>query len=113
MNIKPLTAIIILAITVGISTPVALSAFFTRQEIIRNEKDRALAYASDVLARSEAVTDQVDNGIKTLAAAGFTDPCSAPSLALMKQIDLSSSYIQAIGYVSKDKMVCSSLGTEV
>ena len=85
MNIKPLTAIIIFAITVGISTPVALSAFFTRQEIIRNEKDRALAYASDVLARSEAVTDQVDNGIKTLAAAGFADPCSATSLTLMKQ----------------------------
>ena len=113
MNIKPLTAIIIFAITVGISAPVALSAFFTRQEIIRNEKDRALAYASDVLARSEAVTDQVDNGIKTLAAAGFADPCSATSLTLMKQIDLSSSYIQAIGYVSKDKMVCSSLGAEV
>jgi hypothetical protein len=59
MNIKPLTVIIILAITVGIATPVALSAFFTRQEIIQNGKDRALVYASDVLARSEAVTDQL------------------------------------------------------
>lgn len=113
MNIKPLTVITILAFITGIAAPVALSAFFTRQEIVRSEKERALAYASDALARSEAVTDQIDNGIKALVAAGNNDPCSTSSLALMKQIDLSSSYIQAIGYVSGNKMVCSSLGMDV
>lgn len=113
MNSKPLTLIIFLAIAIGVATPVALSAFFTRQEIIQSEKDRALAYASDALARSEAVTDQIDKGIKRLVAAGLANPCSSNGLALMKQIDLTSSYIQAIGYVSKDQMVCSSLGEEI
>jgi sensor c-di-GMP phosphodiesterase-like protein len=113
MNIKPLTVVTSLAVVIAVATPVGLSAYLTRQDIIRSEKDRALGYAVDVLARSEAVTDQIDSGFKRLVASGISDPCSASSQALMRQIDLSSSYIQAIGYVAGNRMICSSLGTEI
>jgi sensor c-di-GMP phosphodiesterase-like protein len=112
ITLKPLTVVAALAVLVGVATPVGLSAYLTRQEIIRTGKDRALAYAEDVLARSEAVTDQIDIGIKRLVATKSSDPCSVINGALMKQIDLSSSYIQAIGHVAGNIMVCSSLGSE-
>jgi sensor c-di-GMP phosphodiesterase-like protein len=113
MNIKPLMLVNFFAAVVGVLAPVALSVYVTRQEAIRTEKDQALFYALDVLARSEAVIDQIDSGIKRLAAAGTSDPCSASSQALMKKIDLSSSYIQAIGHIAGNRIVCSSLGVEV
>ena len=86
MNIKPLTVVNFLAAIVGVLAPVGLSVYVTRQEAIRAEKNQALSYALDVLARSEAVTDQIDSGIKKLVAAGTSDPCSAGSRALMKSM---------------------------
>jgi sensor c-di-GMP phosphodiesterase-like protein len=113
MDLKPLTVVNIFAVIVGVLGPVALSAYVAKQESTRAEEDRALSYAMDVLARSEAVTDQIDSGIKRLVAAEANDPCSASSRALMKQIDLSSSYIQAIGHIAGNRIVCSSIGADV
>ncbi|TFW03339.1 EAL domain-containing protein [Oxalobacteraceae bacterium OM1] len=113
MNVKPLTVVTVLAAIVGALAPVALSAYLAREEATRTEKDRALFYALDVLERSEAVTDQIDIGIKRLVASHESNPCSASSQALMKEIDLSSSYIQAIGHIAANRILCSSLGAEL
>lgn len=88
MKIKPLTVVNFIAAIVGVLMPIVLSAYVTRQEAINTERDRALFYAQDVLARTEAVTDQIDAGIKKLVAAEDGDPCSASNQALMKRIDL-------------------------
>ncbi len=90
-----------------------LSIYFARKEAIDSEKGLALSYAMDVLARTEAVTDQIDSGIKKLAAARSKDPCSASNQTLMRQIDLSSSYIQAVGFIADHRVVCSSLGADL
>jgi sensor c-di-GMP phosphodiesterase-like protein len=113
MGKRTLTIITALVVMVGIAVPIVLSIYLARHEAIDSEKSRARAYALDVIARSEAVTDQINDGIDKLVAARTSDPCSLSNQALMKQIDLSSSYIQAIGYVFGNRMVCSSLGSEI
>lgn len=113
MKTKPLTVLATIAVIAATTTPLLLSVYLARQEAIRTTKDLAFSYAADVLARSEAVTDQVDIGIRRLVAAGLNEPCSASNQALMKQIDLSSSYIQSIGYIAGNRLVCSSLGAEI
>jgi sensor c-di-GMP phosphodiesterase-like protein len=112
MKIKPLTVVNFIAALVGVLVPIGLSVYVTRQEAINTERDRALFYAQDVLARTEAVTDQIDDGIKKLVAAEDGNPCSTSNQALMKRIDLSSSYIQAIGHIAGNRVLCSSLGAE-
>lgn len=113
MNTKPMTALCIAAIVVGTLAPLALSTHFAREEARRIEEALALSYANDALARSEAVTEQIDIAFNKLELVKGADPCSTTSETLMRKIDLSSSYIQAVGHIAGNRLICSSLGREL
>jgi sensor c-di-GMP phosphodiesterase-like protein len=84
-----------------------------RDQGFAEERRRVLSYAGDVLTRSDATVAQIDDGFVQLRnLVGGSDPCSDAALDLMKQIDVTSSYIQAIGAVRGDLVRCSSLGRE-
>ncbi len=53
---------------------------------------------------------QIERGFDQIAQAGQGGPCSDASINAMRDVDVGSSYIQAVGYVSNDRFVCSSLG---
>jgi sensor c-di-GMP phosphodiesterase-like protein len=75
------------------------------------ESGLALAYARDVLHRADTAASQSRRRLAQLRDSGYP-PCSPESMALMREFDLATTYIQAIGYVRKGVMVCSSLGTD-
>jgi sensor c-di-GMP phosphodiesterase-like protein len=68
-----------------------------------------LAYARDVLHRTDELARQADAGILRLQHSGHA-PCSAEAHALMREIHLTSTYIQGIGYAQDGVMLCSSFG---
>lgn len=94
----------------AILVPIILSVYIAGREATNAEFGRAMGYAQDVLRRSEGTSDQILIGINRLAALDDQDGCSPESLALMRHIDLSSSYIQAIGRMEGEQLICSSLG---
>ena len=94
-------------------TVLALPPWLALQEARRQayaaESDQVRRYAADVLRRTDGTAQQIDEAFRQLRQSGFA-PCSADSLDLMRQIDLGSSYLQAVGYVRDGSIVCSSMG---
>jgi len=94
---------------VTIALPIALAILVANQHAREYEIERTLALAHDIVGRSERTADQVDVGINRLVANQGSDPCSDSNRQLMWQIALSSSSLQAIGYLEGNRLVCSSL----
>jgi len=90
--------------------PIGFSLHQSHQQALDAEVRRASSYADDVLRRSDETVDQIDVAFRRLREADSGDPCSDANIALMREIDLASSYIQAIGYERNALVQCSSLG---
>lgn len=96
--------------TLAIGGPILLALEESRRQGYKDETDRALLYAKDVLRRSDATADQVSRAFKQLAGIPVRDACADTSIALMQELDLASSYVQSYGFVVSDQLICSSLG---
>lgn len=96
-----------LAAVVG---PIAASLYLANRQSLQAETEQALELANEVLRRSEEIGDQAGTAIVRLTQSDTMNPCSDAQIARMRSIDLSSSYLQMVGYVSNDRLMCSSLG---
>src|SRR5690606_33969069 len=58
----------------------------------------------------DATSDQIWEAFRRLAAAESADPCSEENIRLMRRLTFELEQLTAVGYVSGDRMVCSSFG---
>jgi sensor c-di-GMP phosphodiesterase-like protein len=110
MNKKSGTFIALIAAFIAISSPVILAIFLAQKQGVDSAKNRALFHAKDVIHRTESMLDQVYRGVDELVETGATNPCSDANIAVMQDIDVRSSYIQAIGHINRNRLMCSSFG---
>ena len=110
------TAAVLLTLLVaiaGIGFPIWVAIEESERQAFKAESTHALGFARDVVQRADETGNQVRAGIGRLVALHTALPCSPASLDLMREIDLSSSYLQAVGYVEGDRMLCSSIAGPV
>jgi len=100
----------LLAAAIAAGAPPWLALHESRRQAYQIEADYALGYARDVQRRVDETGRQATLGMNRLVRSGYA-PCSAPSLELMRHIDLASTYLQAIGHVRDNTLVCSSIDT--
>ncbi|MEO3434748.1 EAL domain-containing protein [Inquilinus sp. CAU 1745] len=106
------TAIVIALVTglAAIALPIMVALHLAREGSVEEEMARVALLAGEVLQRSDRISDQMGTAFIRLRATEAATPCSAENIALMRQIDMISSLLQAVGYVDADRLVCSSLG---
>jgi sensor c-di-GMP phosphodiesterase-like protein len=106
------TAVTLATALLAIAIPVLLAIYLADRQARETEMRVVTNYAKDVLHRSETTSDQVIAAQNALLAAHSADPCSDSNIAIMRRYDLSSSYLQAVGYVADGRLVCSSQGRD-
>jgi sensor c-di-GMP phosphodiesterase-like protein len=106
------TVVVLLTLLVavaGIGLPIWLAIEESERQAFKAESIHALGYARDVQMRADETGRQAQAGIDRLAAQHTVKPCAPASIDLMREIDLASSYLQAVGHVKGDRMLCSSI----
>ena len=107
-------AAIAIALVVGlvaIVAPILVALYLAGSQSLEEETTRAANLASDVLRRSDETSNQIAAAFEKLEAGHPVDPCSLTNIELMREIDLGSTNLQAVGYVVNDRLLCSSLGS--
>jgi sensor c-di-GMP phosphodiesterase-like protein len=101
------------AVVVGlaaIAAPIWLSIHLAWLQSLSDEEDRVQSNARDVIRRGDETRIQIRSGQQKLIKANLP-PCSPAEIDLMRQIDISSSYVQAVARIQGDNLICTSLGT--
>lgn len=103
---------VLLFIALGIAafiTPLGLSLYIAWNDG-RTEATRYLEQlTSDILRRSAATRTQIDTALDTLSKTPAQDPCSPEQLRRMRAIAGGAKYLQGMGYIKDDHLLCSSL----
>jgi sensor c-di-GMP phosphodiesterase-like protein len=105
------TAVVLLTLLVaiaGIGLPIWLAIEESQRQAFKGESAHALGYARDVVMRADETGRQVQSAVARLATHAAA-PCAPDSIDDMREIDLGSTYIQAVGYVEGNRMLCSSI----
>lgn len=104
---------ILIAVLIGIAAVIAplwVAIHLARNKSLADEETQVRSYAADVIRRSDETGAQIrdaERALKNLHAS----PCSPAEIVAMRQIDVTSSYLQAVGRISGNRLLCTSLGT--
>lgn len=111
MKLRSTSFVTALAIVlIGVS-PILLTYWLALRHATQTTEERLNQYGSEVLLRSEWVTGKVYAALDRLNEGPSTDPCSPERIAHMAEIDLVSRGVQAVGYVQKEKLMCTAYGS--
>ena len=95
---------------IAIAAPLWFSIKLAWDQSLTSEKTLVTSYARDVLRRTNEAGMQFNFATNRLAADNLP-PCSPKEIDMMREIDVTSSYIQAVARISGDDLICTSLGT--
>ncbi len=91
--------------------PLALSLGLAFGLSQRELQQRADLVTELLVERTAQITTQVSDALKAMHVYAPAKACSASSIDFMRSIDLSSSLLQGVGFIARDALQCSSLGS--
>ena len=99
-------ALAILLVLVATLVPVAISLVLASRQAHNEQERSAVHYARDVLKRSELIAQQIGRAFERMAALPAIEDCRRSALRELHAIDAGSSYLQLVGVVENDAIVC-------
>ncbi len=97
---------------VAVIAPLWIALQLSWDQALADENAVALSYSRDVLRRAEETGVQIGHGV-TLINNAHNPPCSPQELALMRKVDVGSSYIQAVGRMAGSQIACTSVAGQL
>ena len=101
--LMPASLITVALLSVGLSIAIAYRVALHEQQA------RTAIIASEMLHREQAISDQIAYARGVLEHSSSA-PCSPAKIAILRNLALSSSYWQWVGYVEGNRLICSSYG---
>ena len=93
-----------------VSAPVALSVQIAEHESISVHTRQAQVLADEVIRRADGTGRQVQEVVGALSLIGVAAQCGPQEIDLMRRLQISASYLQGVGRVRGNRLVCSSHG---
>lgn len=91
------------------AVPVAASLWASHRVAVQDQIFRTGVIAGEMLYRAHTVSQQISR-IRASLARHDGPPCSPASIAAMRSLAIGASYLQLVGYVEGDRLLCSSYG---
>lgn len=110
MNKALSTALALLVGLIVLAGPVFIAMSIAERQSVRIESKKALSLADEVMHRTDETGRQAVAVSKTLSANRSAKACSPDEIGLMRKLAISSSYLQSVGRVQANRLVCSSMG---
>ena len=110
MRSKYIVRVVLAVAIFGITVPVLAALYLAHRQSMDSEIEQANAMSREVLRRTDGAAVQAVEALRRIESSAQPLNCSERGLALMRDIDLESSYLQVIGLVVDGHLLCSSLG---
>ncbi|HET9031602.1 MAG TPA: EAL domain-containing protein [Dokdonella sp.] len=105
------TAKVVLAIAIiGFILPITIALYIAHRQSMESEIELASAMSSEALRRADESGRQSIAAWERIQSATKALDCSNAGIALMRDVDMDSSYLQIVGLVVNGRLACSSLG---
>lgn len=106
------TTIALAMCTLAVAVPIVAALYVAHQQSVDEASTQALTLASEVIKRADAAGEQARAAYERLQQANLPDGCSDAKRAQLREVVMDYSYLQAVGYVSGDRIVCSAIGPQ-
>jgi sensor c-di-GMP phosphodiesterase-like protein len=93
-----------------VASPVALSLQIADSQSVHVQTHKAQVLADEVVRRADGTGRQVREAVVALAALENGPACSRGEIDLMRKLQISASYLQGVGRMRGNRLVCSSHG---
>lgn len=93
-----------------IAMPVVAAFTIAERQSMEDQKTHAALFASEILRRSEAVSEQIATAFQRMKSAHSAAPCSEENIHHMVRAAADSGALTAVGYVQDNHLLCSSFG---
>ena len=110
MHKRAATTIALSLCMLAVVVPISAAMYLAHRQGTNEASAQALALAVEVVNRTDTMGEQAIAAYRRIAAIDATDGCSDDKRTQLREVTMDYSYLQAVGYVSNDRIVCSAIG---
>jgi len=100
----------VVAIIIAVALPIGGALYLAQRGGLETMQAQAMTLAESLLRHYEAASAQGWAALPVLTDPEIGPPCSPDSIASMRRLELSSSYLQAVAFIEDGRLRCSGSG---